>query len=340
MGHHQQKAHGGKSSRIGFILSVCIVSGFFSNILLFAEPVKRGPPWGAPGTIAAHALRFSIPNGFIDATNYSYASPNRKEMVSVNLEELNPPSSLDEIYEDKKKSLINGMEGRIQILSEGRIRMAGTEARTILFAFSDTDSDYMDHWAIGVAGKTMILLSYAAPEKNLDTFNHVVQSVVLAPRDARPAMTGYNRYQAGRIYLDVPKNLREPEVYTFRAMASDITITARIYDDLEKRPALTLKDFLQEDSGNGAKKIKELKESRVAVHGGGGHQARYIVDDSSHPYRPRADAVCRAVIKVGDEWVHLYGRAPKNARAGLHRAWDELLTSIRSVGKGDVDKSR
>lgn len=329
--HHN--ATNEKLARIGLVLCACIVSGFFSNTLLMADPVIKAPPGGAPATVSARAIRFSVPAGFIDATNYSYASPSRKEMVSLNLEELNPsPSPLDEIYEDKKKSLLNVMEGRIHIISEGRTRMADTMARTILFAFSDKDSVHVDHWAIGVAGQTMILLSYVAPEKNLDTFTHVARSVVLAPRHPRPAPAGFHRHQAGRIFLDLPENLREPRVYAFTSRDSMITITASFHDSKEEIPAMTLQDRIQRDSGNDLKKIRGLKESRVTVEGGEGREARYIVDDGSHPYRPRAHAVCSAVIMVGNERLHVYGKAPLHARAGLIRAWDEFLGSIKPDG--------
>ncbi len=253
-------------------------------------------------------------------------------MVSVSLEEPDPPASLDGVYDDRKKSLASGMGGRFQIISEGRTRMADTMARTILFTFSDRDSEYVDHWAIGVAGQTVILLSYVAPGKNQDTFTHIARSVVLAPHHARPAPAGFRRHQAGRIRLDVPENLREPRVYTFNAMDSMITITLNFRDPSEKKNAMTLRDRIRRDSGNGLKKIKELKESRVTVEGGEGREARYIVDDGSHPYRPRADAVCSAVIMVGNQSLHVYGKAPLHARAGLIRAWDEFLGSIKPAG--------
>ena len=92
-----------------------------------------------------------------------------------------------------------------------------------------------------------------------------------------------------------------------------------------------MQDNIKWDAGNGVKKIVDLKETRVEVEGGGGKQASYIIDYSSHPYMPTVTVMRRAEMRVGKTWVYLHAKSSPQLLDSFNIFWNDFIKTVSIV---------
>ncbi len=281
--------------------------------------------------ITTRNVRFKIPAGYLDTTNYSFNEKNNQEQLSVNRTSFDQPVSLDQLYKEKQDELSSGMGDKIKITEEGSANIAGINAKYMMFSFEDHGVTFFDRWAVVLLNpNNSILISYLTQNKDNAIFNHILSSLTLSETGKPSSATkGYTRRQAGHnITLDVPEKLIPPNTYSFASEDKQILLSISAYSPDENQPQMTLQDYINWDSGGGVKKIIGGEIETLSIKGGSGQQAKYVIDYSSHPYSPTVQATHRADIRVGETHLFLYGHSIPDLKEDLNIVWKEFTNSI------------
>ncbi|MDX2150487.1 MAG: hypothetical protein SFV54_07120 [Bryobacteraceae bacterium] len=284
--------------------------------------------------IAHGAVRFQIPDGFRDTTNYTFKHPKVLEEVRVQFENLDRyRPTLDAVLADRADYIKSVMGDRIALEPPVPLVVFGRPARQMDFTFEEKGAKCRNRSVlVQYTDPAYFELSYQALDAVvLRNWAPIFESMQLGgyPPQLPPPSPGFSRRTAGLLTAALPQALEPPKAYLFTLEQARLTVSFRVLDG----PPLPLPQLILKETAPGDA-ISDTKEFNVETPAGACAFYRYLITRDG-PAEPTLLAAVRGRLSLTGAagLVHLYGQAPPAQANALERGFALLLNSFRLEAK-------
>jgi hypothetical protein len=295
--------------------------------------VASPTPTGVQMRIESKEFSFAVPPGFNDETNYAFKDRDERELLTVIYGRATPTTpTLESVIADRLGDMKDVLGGEMRIEQQSAASLAGVPARRASFTFEDRGTLFREQWVFAMLREPdYVHIAYVAPANDPQSalkFEHIISSVSPSGASTSPQATGFERRQAGQIWLDVPTTLAFPSVYLIVSPGERVRLTLSVYNPRTSRePLRTLDEEIASDTQSGAR-VSHQREVRINSAAGSGIAVHYLLsgDDASGVEQQK---IIRGRINLENGTIlSLSGRANISSTTDLDASFDMVASSI------------
>jgi hypothetical protein len=281
--------------------------------------------------VSLDQISFNEPEGYEDATNYTFSDAAKRELLTVTIG-ARPPEATDlqALLTLRRENLEISAASKINIEGESNAQVDGMPGRMLSFTFADRGVEFRERWAVAFPGAdTYLQISYLAPtgdQKAQGRFEHILRS--LGPAMPEPVVNpdppGYVRRWAQQLTLDVPDTLAPPGTIQFVSPDGGVNLGFHYFDTkipAARRRLLEHKTLETQESQASDDREVEMIEARAG-------SIQYVSYTLKSPYEPELSAVRRASLTIGNAQVQAFVRGPATAATQLDQVFRQWINTF------------
>jgi hypothetical protein len=277
-------------------------------------------------------VAMDVPLVLLDESSYRYDDKATARSVDVSWDprddDVDPATVLAPIVEQMKDALDEDLE----VVSEGPAQLLLHPAKKIALRIRMEGGD-LGMWMIGSGTRpAALVVSYSAPgfgPQGQKVFEHVAGSIAPAERPwTRKGAQGYVRRQAGRITLEVPRDLRPPQEFRFRTRDSAVRVLVHFPAALQPRPR-EFTDLAPFSEPGGELRVAAEEEKPATIAGWAGVDSRWELERVEGEEVLETAVVRRLALRLGPTHnFHLTGVAAAQGVRVLDSVWPQLTGTL------------